>query len=227
MTKKQAAVESQGAEQHVAIPPPKFIRAAIRIVGITPYGQHRFSEKARKQMEDSQRGGARSKSKRTREPRDFEQEAHDAMYVAKDGWHGIPAVNFRNAMISACRVAGFFMSRAKLALWVLPDGYDATQPSIGLVRITKGTPKPQRDTVRLESGVASLVYRPFFAPGWEATVMVEFDSEMLGLADIVNLLSRAGRQCGIGEGRNDSPKSNGLGLGAFDVVMEDSKIVSA
>jgi Fur family ferric uptake transcriptional regulator len=42
--------------------------------------------------------------------------------------------------------------------------------------------------------------------------------------DIVNLLYRAGTQCGIGEGRPDSSSSNGLGWGLFEI--DTSKPIS-
>ncbi len=55
-------------------------------------------------------------------------------------------------------------------------------------------------------------------PGWEAEIRVTFDSEMLSSTDIVNLLMRAGVQVGVGEGRNDSKKSCGMGFGSFDIM---------
>ncbi len=60
--------------------------------------------------------------------------------------------------------------------------------------------------------------RPCWDPGWEADLVIEFDADFLNEEEVTNLLYRAGRQVGIGEGRPMSPKSNGCGWGRFDVV---------
>jgi len=53
--------------------------------------------------------------------------------------------------------------------------------------------------------------------GWEAVVHITFDADMLTATDVANLLSRAGMQVGIGEGRPDSKSSCGMGWGTFAV----------
>ena len=49
---------------------------------------------------------------------------------------------------------------------------------------------------------------------------------MLTAESVINLLDRMGRQVGIGEGRNFSKNSVGLGWGEFTVVA-DAKEVAA
>lgn len=205
------------APRSVTIEPPKFERAAIRIRGLSPYLQNKFSQKARLQIEATQRAGSVAKKGRKREPRDFEADAEAAKHVSTEGWGGIPAPAFRNAMISACRLVGFAMTRAKLSIFIEADGYDVDDRT-PLVRI-EGDVKTHESYARNESGVVDLRWRPIWEQ-WEATVRLRWDADQFSAADIVNLFSRAGQQVGIGEGRPDSPNSNGLGFGMWEVLPD-------
>ena len=201
----------------VTITPPNLKTAKFPITGIAPYVQNKFSAKARQQMRDKQEAGSQGKKGKKREAKDFEQCYEDAMHVSEDGWHGIPAPAFRNAMISACRMAGFTMTHAKLAVKVLEDGFDADDAS-PLVKITKGKPQYFESPVRNATGVADIRARPMWKPGWEAVVTIQFDADQFSLDDVGNLMARVGLQVGIGEGRPDSKKSAGMGWGLFSLV---------
>ena len=117
----------------------------------------------------------------------------------------MPCSAFRNALISACRTAGFVMTRAKLALFVEADGYD--EDGTPLVYFTKGEPHKHIGYARNQTGVADIRSRPMWNPGWEATVRVRFDGDMFTPTDVANLMVRVGQQVGIGEGRPDSKQS--------------------
>ena len=52
---------------------------------------------------------------------------------------------------------------------------------------------------------------------WSVKLHVKFDEDQFSLADISNLLARAGIQCGIGEGRPNSRMSTGIGFGTFKI----------
>ncbi len=201
----------------VAISPPKFEEATVRITGTAPYVQHKFAEKARRQMEEKQRQGSRAKSRKIREARNFEEDYVAAMHMTADRKPGIPAPAFRNACISACRIVGFAMTRAKMSIFIEPDGFDQDDGT-PLVLI-QGEPEPmgQPMAVRNESGVADLRVRPMWAPGWKASVRIKFDADQFSDQDVLNLMARAGQQVGIGEGRPDSPNSNGIGWGTWQV----------
>lgn len=199
----------------IKISEPNFAQAVIQIRGTSPYVQHAFSQKARIRMEEVQRAGSRSRTRKTREARDFEADAEAAKHRSTDGWCGIPASSFRNALISACKIVGFFQTRAKLAIFVLADGMDAVDGT-PLVKI-QGEPEIHRSYARNESGVADLRWRPMWRE-WRASVRLTWDADMLSSVDIANLMMRAGKQIGIGEGRPDSPNSNGLGWGTWEVV---------
>lgn len=214
----KAAVEPAG--KSVQIAPPNFQVARFTIEGIAPYVQHKFSQKARTQIRQTQEAGSSSKSRKKRDPRNFQSDYEQAQYRADDGRNGIPATAFRNAMISACRTAGFVMTKAKLAVFIEADGMDP-EDHTPLVYFSSGEPHPEESYARNESGVVDLRLRPMWDAGWRADVRIRFDADMLKLDDVANLLNRAGQQVGIGEGRPDSPNSNGLGWGLFRLVSSD------
>lgn len=202
------------AEQ-VEITPPKMKTVAFKIKGTAPFVQNKFSQKAKEMMRKTQEAGAASKVKKNREPKDFQAVYESAKHISDDGWCGIPAPAFRNAMISACRIIGFVMTHAKLMIFVEADGFDC-EDGTPLVKITKGKPEYVEHFVRNETGVADIRPRPMWRPGWEAIVRVRFDEMKFSTKDVANLLARAGAQVGVGEGRPDSKKSCGMGWGLFE-----------
>lgn len=199
----------------VVIEPPKFEMADIRIVGVAPYVQNKFSRKARQKIEETQRAGQQAKKRRSKEAKDFEAVYKDAIHFSREGWMGIPAPSFRNAMISACRIVGFAMTIAKLSVFVEADGFDADDGT-PLVKII-GEPRCHEAMVRNATGVVDMRWRPMWEH-WEVNLRVRWDAAQFSATDVVNLLSRAGMQVGIGEGRPDSKKSHGQGWGLFEVV---------
>ena len=205
---------------NVTIKPPNLATVLITVEGTSDYVQHKFGKKSREQMIATQKAGDKAKAKNKKEPRNFARDLKEATYLSAEGWHGIPAPAFRNAMISACRVAGFTMTRAKLAFWIEADGYDENEEDPKpLVRITKGKPVQHGPAaVRNDNGSCDLRVRPLWKPGWRADVRVTFDADMFEPIDVANLLMRAGLQVGVGEGRNDSKKSCGMGWGSFRLV---------
>jgi len=211
---KKTARTEQVAQ--LTIPAPNFQVASFTVVGTAPLVGNKFSARARAELRAAMEAGSTSKKGKKREPKNFKQAYEEAIHRSTEGWAGIPAPAFRNAMISACKTTGYFMSRAKLAIFVLPDGIDRDDGT-PLVRITKGEPRYAEHFVRNESGVCDLRPRPLWEPGWEAVVRVRFDADQFTLLDVANLLTRAGMQVGIGAGRPDSANSNGMGWGLFTI----------
>ena len=207
--KKTKVVES------IVIAAPNIQTTQFDIIGTAPYVQHKFSAKAKRMMLSAQVEGPKAKNKKARDPRDIEADYQGAMHLTSEGKHGIPAPAFRSALISACRVAGFQMTKAKLSVFVEPDGFDSDDgtPLVFL----EGKPKMHQASVRLESGVASIAIRPMWET-WTAKLRVRFDADQFSPSDVANLLLRAGLQVGIGEGRPDSKKSHGMGWGTFEIV---------
>lgn len=215
-------IQANGAaSQQVTISAPNLQTATFRIVGTSPYVQHKFSEKARQQMKAKQEAGSTARKGTKREPKDFEQCYEEAKYKPDTGsWPkgAIPATAIRAAMVSACRLVSFKMTDSKQAFFIEADGYGEGIP---LIKITKGKPQYFEQPVRNETGVADIRARPMWAPGWEADVRITFDADVFTLADVANLLMRAGLQVGIGEGRMASRRCVGIGWGAFR-IKEDA-----
>jgi hypothetical protein len=205
-----------GQEARVAISPLNMQTITLDIQGTAPLVIARFSEKAQQQMRTNQEAGSTARSKKDRKPRDFAADYEAAKHVSDEGWCGIHAAAFRNGSIDACRVAGMVMTRAKLAIFIEPDGFDIVDGA-PLVRITGGKPECWIAATRNETGVADLRARPMWRT-WGATVRIRFDADVFTLDDIVNLMNRVGQQVGIGEGRPNSKRSNGLGFGTFELV---------
>lgn len=197
----------------VIIKPPAFQTAVFTIVGTAPYCQNKFSHKAKEEMISKQKEGQKAKKGKARDGKDFEQCFKEAQYRSREGWHGIPASSFRNAMISACRIIGFKMTLAKLGVFIEADGFDV-EDGTPLVKLEGGEPVMRVHPVRNASGVIDLRPRPFWDE-WKMSLRVTFDADMFGITDIANLLARVGRQVGIGEGRPDSKMSAGQGWGLF------------
>ena len=207
-----------GKQEVVSITPPDFTTAVFKVIGLSPLVIHKFSHKMRKAMKEKQEAGSTAKASKKREKRDFDQDYKDSFHLSEEGWAGVPAAAFRNAMVTACKIVGFVMTRAKLAIFIESEGIDADE-GVGLIRII-GEPEKLEMITRVETGQPTITVRPIWRK-WEMNVRVTFDAGMLTLSDITNLLSRAGVQVGVGEGRPGSPDSCGMGWGTFRV--ENSK----
>lgn len=200
----------------LTITPPNMRTVQVRIVGTAPYLQCAFPEKAKQKIMDKQsKGDAATVGKRAqRPPRDYDSDYRGSMHRFPDGSCGIPANAFRAAAISACRLVGFKMTLAKLAIFVEADGFDAVD-STPLVKI-EGKPERHEMMGRNADGTPDVRVRAIYKT-WSASVRVTFDADQFQLVDVVNLFMRIGAQVGIGEGRPDSKNSAGMGFGLFSV----------
>lgn len=204
----------------------------VPIKGISPYVQHAFGAKARAMMKAKQMEGSAGKSKKVREPKDFEAQMREGLHTGRMlvngkmvSVYGIPANGLRAAMVAACRVSDVKMTLAKLAVFIEPDCFDDLDgtPLVvihGVEDSEREQPHYHECAVRLETGVADIRARPMWDAGWTATVRLSIDQTTISRESAVNLLHRAGRQVGIGEGRPGSPKSCGMGWGVFDIVLD-------
>lgn len=202
----------------LTITAPDIRTAEFEIEGTAPYVQLKFPKKVAEMMRAKMEAGQQAKKNNKKEARDFDEDYRQALHVSDEGWYGVPAAAFRNALISACRVAGFQMTKAKLSVVAASDGLDAEE-AIPLVRIY-GEPEMRVDHVRNATGVADLRVRAMWKK-WHATLRIQYDHEQFSLTDVTNLLARAGMQVGVGEGRPDSKQSAGLGWGTFRILGEE------
>jgi hypothetical protein len=211
--------EASVEQRKVIIRVPRLDEAVghFRLTGTTPYMQLRFSEKSRQKMQATQEAGQQARSRRTRTPRDFDDDYRQSMHLFADGSYGVPCTAFRNALISTCRLVGFKMTIAKLCIFVEMDGEDVVDHT-PLVRL-EGEPDNAIMPVRNATGVADLRARA----RWETWVVpqlrIRWDIDQFSVDDMHNLLHRAGRQVGIGEGRPDGREGNGIGYGLFNIEM--------
>ncbi len=199
------------------IKPANIVRTTLRIRGTAPLVQAKFSFKQReKMMRDMATPKAEKKGKAALPPRDYDDDFKQAQHISVAGWNGLPCTAFRAAMIDACRTVGLVMTKAKMSVFVLPDGFDADDGT-PLVKIISTTPPEKKESlVRNDNGGADIRIRPMWRE-WKADVPVEFDADMITAESVVNLLDRAGRQVGVGEGRPFSKNSVGQGWGTFTV----------
>lgn len=182
----------------------------IPIVGTSPLIVHKFSEKAKKAIEDKQG----QKAKGGKEKRDPKSEYLAAMYVMpgtgkpgeKKTKYGVPAAGLKRAAVSACRfVDGMQMTVVRGAFHVLED-------AAGLVQIhhDKKSPYMREDTVRLSGpgNALDLRYRPCFNE-WGLIARIRYNATVISPEQIVNLFSNAGFGVGLCEWRAE--KDGGYG----------------
>lgn len=213
------------------ITPPDYQNIQLWILGETPYIAGRFSLEKQKEIMDKQAGISTnddgstvevSKSKKPkRKPRDFEKEFLGSMYTSEDGWYGMPAAAFRNAMVRACSVADMMMTHAKLSIFVHADGF-CKDTKIPLVRVYHSKADPIRSDmpVKISMGATDIRTRAMFK-NWAARVRVRFFKPQFNETDVTNLMARVGMQVGVGEGRPFVESGGmGLGFGLFQISNE-------
>jgi hypothetical protein len=203
----------------VTITAPNFKYIKLRLVGTAPYMQARFAAKAMQAMKSKMEAGPTAKKGVKREARDFDDDFEQAQHCSSDGWNGIPASAIRNACIDVCRMVGFKMTHAKMSIFVEAAGLDKVDGT-PLIKLDANPPERVDMATRNATGVADIRVRPMWRE-WAADILIRFDADQFTFTDIVNLLSRAGEQVGIGEGRPFSKSSNGLGFGTFRVETTD------
>lgn len=198
-------------EVRVEIPAANLKTHSFCIVGDAPYVQNRFSQRSIDEMRFRMEHPGQKMPKTARDfKREFEQSSHRD---TAEGWYGIPAPAIRSATIRACKlIPGLNMTDAKMSIVVLADGVD--EDGTPLVRITKGLPHYVEHVVRVQM-TTDVRIRSMWDPGWEAKVRLSWDGDQFSTESVANILYRAGKQVGIGEGRPFSRSSAGMGWGTF------------
>jgi len=207
--------------ERVTIPAPNFEYGIFHIQFTAPFVQCAFGAKSRQALKDIQLAGESRKKNIKREPKDFQALYEEAHHISDEGWCGVPASAFRNAAISACRVCGYAMTRAKLTIFAEADGFDRDSRD-PLIKILKGKPHYHEAPVRVANGRFDLRPRPMWDPGMEMTVRIRYDADQFRFEDVANLMMRVGLQVGIGEGRPDSRETPGCGWGFFRIVSSEA-----
>lgn len=205
------------------IKPENYESVKFFIVGKSQLVVERFSKKM--EMLQKMIGGTVAKNNKNRPAKDPDKEFEEAKYISEEGWEGMNAAAFRNAIISACKIANYAMTKAKLSIFIEEDGVDLREDGTPLVRIY-GAATQVSMTTRNATGVADVRTRPHYKK-WGCVLRIEYDADQFDLDAITNLLSRAGNRVGIGAGRPDSKKSNGLGFGRFRIAESEEDFWSS
>lgn len=195
------------AKKSVEIKDFSINEVVIPIVGISPLIIHAWSVKAMREISDKQAGKAKNKKHDIRIPEDdYEQAKHKS----PQGWEGFPAAGFKAAMIRGAKMIGMVMKDTQTAFFIKAD-CEETQ----LVKIN-GESRMRTDMVRVGMGSADIRYRPEY-PDWSANLTIEFNSGVVSLDQIYQLVKAAGYGCGIGEMRPEKGKFN---FGRFKLEQE-------
>lgn len=201
--------------EKVLIPKPNLRTFEVVLRGTSPLIVHRFSEKARQQIEDKQAKKA-NKAKAKRDP-EFEYLA--ACYVfpgheaGKPGCkYGIPATMIKAALVAACRyIDGFPMTKARGAIHVM-----AEEGNLVELRCKKMQRDDQPVRLAGRGSPLDMRYRPEFLDWWVKPT-IKYNADVVSAEQICNLLMIAGFSCGFGELRPGSESGPGGSCGMFTV----------
>lgn len=189
----------------VVVPAPNFQKVSVKIRGLSPLIFHRFSEKARKQIEDKQT----KKASGPKTARDPEREYQESYYRDSQDNIVIPPKWIKTAMVGACRFTeGLPMTMARGAFFVWGN-------KEGWIPVKYEKEEMDEDWVRISRKTTTLRYRGKLI-GWSANVEIDYDADLLSAEQLLNLLSRAGLQQGIGEKRPQ--QTSGDIFGRFEIV---------
>lgn len=175
--------------------------AVFKIEGTSPLIVHKFSEKAKKMIEDKQA----KKSKGGRDTRKPEEEYLGALHYLQNGINtGFPAGGFKAAMIRAGKQLGYTMADLKGWFFIVPD-----EKETNLVQII-GEHQMRTDMVRIGQGTADVRYRPEYRL-WSAILTINFNQKTISAEQIAEILALAGFSCGIGDWRPEKSATGNFG----------------
>lgn len=176
------------------IPAIKVKRIQITLIGASPLICHAWSAKAKREILDKQM----KKAKTAKGAKDPKQDFLDSLYPYPKGGFGFPCVAFKAAAVGACRFSdGMKMTTARGAFHV-----------VGELAKIEGEPSPREDMVRVGMGTADIRCRGEFRE-WRTTLTVDYNSDAISPAQIVNLFNIAGFGIGVGEWRPERDGSYG------------------
>lgn len=191
----------------------------IPIKGISPLIVHKFDEKAKRMILESQQG--KKKLKEVRNPKEDYERCFYHMDLGDGQTHyGFPVVAFKSAAISAVRFykdKGMTMTAMRQSIFV--TGQITPADNKELVEI-HGEPHMREDEVRIGMGSADVRYRPEFRE-WSAELKVTFINTLIERGTVIDLFKSAGNFVGVGEYR---PERNGTN-GRFAVDLDNLKEV--
>lgn len=197
--------------------------ANIRIVGDTPLIVHAWSEKAKRQMLDTQQKKTKNKAKEARRPfaefvdslywltekpeADNDDELAELFYKAVENGarFGFPVGAIKQAANSAAYRLEWVKSQMALR------GTYFLKTSDGEYAEIKGcVPEQREDMVRIGMGSADLRYRGEFTD-WYIECEIHYNKNGgMSIEQIINCINAGGFACGIGEWRPEKDGTNGM-----------------
>lgn len=220
----------------IEIKPIRVSKAQITIVGDTPLIIHNWSEKAKKEMLDSQTKN--KKEKKAKDIRDPFSEFMDALYwitpkpeestpeafeeaVRNGAKFGFPMTAIKQAALSACYRAGLIPNQTGMKCTFYLNAVDGINPGSGteLAVIESDEPPVLREDMVKIGGiqkVADLRYRPAFM-NWKIRMTISLiEVGTFTMESIVNAINMGGFMNGIGEWRMERDGD----FGRFHVEVE-------
>lgn len=187
----------------ISLEPIRLRTIHVVIEGDTPLIIHKFSEKAKKQIQDKQGGKATQSTKKTiRKPEEeFNEARHTFIDEQGEVRDGVRAVAIKTALVEAGKR---YMGIDKV------DTRGDLHINCELVPIDGPPAEMDEDFVRLggPSSPADIRYRPKYWP-WSLTVPVTFKPDRLSEEQIVAMFAHAGFSVGLGEHRPQGKTSTG------------------
>lgn len=211
-------IENNDVAMRTELPAMDIGYFTVKVIGDSPLIEHKWSEKAKKEMLDKQMKKA-SNGKQAKNPvRDFV----DAIYwldeagnaidtpkelehvspdtpweeieeVLKNGRYGFPACAFKACAIDAGFQQGVIAKKttARGAFHIL-----------GEYAVIEGIPDMREDMVQIGgmSKVADIRYRPEFKQ-WSTELTIRYNKKAISQEQIINLLNYGGFSNGVGEWR--------------------------
>jgi hypothetical protein len=183
---------------NVNLQPLVLMTAKIEIKGVTPLLMHKFSEKSKQEIIDKQ-----TKQTKQKKARNIKQEIEEAIHKLPNGKVGFPCAAFKKAMVEVAP----YLEKLDKKLVRGSVQIIGTKGS-HLVELKYKTKTINEATVKLESGVADIRYRPQFND-WSCVLEIKYNASMISLQQIANLINLAGFHIGVGDWRPYSPKGSG------------------
>lgn len=169
----------------------------VPIIGTAPLIVHNWSEKAKRQMLDSQQG--RKKVKEIRDPQaDYESSLYRIATEDSVDKYGFPVLAFKAATIGGARFYDKSVTMTMLRQCMFFKGVVTKADPAQLVEI-KGEPHMREDVVRIGQGT-DLRYRGEFTH-WSADLVITFVTSMLSEGSVLSLVDAGGMGVGVGEWR--------------------------
>lgn len=169
---------------------------AVPIIGTTPLIVHRWSDKAKRQMLDTQQG--KKKVKEIRDPQ-ADYEASFYRIATDDGdRYGFPVLAFKAATIGAARFYDKSVTMTSLRQMLFFKGVLTKADPQQLVQID-GEPHMREDVVRVGQGT-DLRYRGEFSE-WSGVLNVSYVTSSLSRDSVLSLIDAGGMGVGVGEWR--------------------------